>query len=150
MPSAKSEAFPSRTSLLVGRILLYADEFVASWIEQQTGDRFNPPYTAFGIVDPDGQMSGAVIFSAASEADVEMSIVAPKRLSRGVMRVIARYAFDTAGFNRITVRTRASSLRVRGCIEKAGFRQEGVLRSYYRDGDDAIIYGLLVSECRWL
>ncbi len=135
--------------VLIGRILLYADDYVARWMGDQMGIHINPPYTAFGVVSADGQLTGGVLFNNQSEADIELSIVAPKRLTRGLCRVIAQYAFETAGCMRMTVRTRASSLQVRQVIEKVGFRQEGVLRCYFLDGEDAILFGMMKSECRW-
>ncbi|HLO79218.1 MAG TPA: GNAT family protein [Magnetospirillum sp.] len=134
---------------VVGRILLYADQFVADWMAAQTGVSFDPPYTAFATIGADGQIAGAVLFNHLHERDVEVSLVAPRRMSRGLLRAAAAYAFDTLGCKRLTARTRASSLRVRRVIEKTGFRQEGVLRSYYQDGDDAILFGMLKTECRW-
>ena len=147
----KSEAFPTPDSpVLVGRILLYADDYVAGWMGEQMGIKIIPPYTALGVVSAHGQLCGGVLFNHQSEADIELSIVAPKRLTRGLCRVIAQYAFETAGCMRMTARTRASSLQVRRVIEKVGFRQEGVLRGYYRDnGEDAILFGMLRSESRW-
>jgi RimJ/RimL family protein N-acetyltransferase len=115
----------------------------------QMGIEIIPPYTALGIVSAHGQLTGGMVFNNQSEADIELSIVAPKRLTRGICRVIAQYAFETAGCMRMTARTRESNLQVRRVIEKVGFRQEGVLRGYYRDGEDAILFGLLRSECRW-
>jgi RimJ/RimL family protein N-acetyltransferase len=147
MKSAAS-ASPGRP-LLAGRILLYADDYVARWMGAQMGIHIIPPYTAFGVVSADGLLTGGVLFNNQSEADIELSIVAPKRLTRGLCRVIANYAFEQAGCTRMTARTRASSLQVRRVIEKVGFRQEGVLRGYYRDGEDAILFGMLRSECRW-
>lgn len=134
----------------MGRILLYADEFVGGFIEARTGERIIPPYTSFGIIGPDGLLSGAMIFNGLNEGNVEVSIYAPHAISRGVLRVAASYIFETLGCTRVTARTRASKLRVRRFIEKVGFQQEGVLRAYYRDGEDAILYGLTRSECRWL
>ena len=146
----KSEASPSPASpVLIGRILLYADDYVAGWMGEQMGVHINRPYTAFGVVSADGLLTGGVLFNNQSEADIELSIVAPKRLTRGLCRVIAQYAFGTAGCMRMTARTRASSLQVRRVIEKVGFRQEGVLRGYFRDGEDAILFGMKKSECRW-
>jgi RimJ/RimL family protein N-acetyltransferase len=133
----------------VGRVLLYADDLVAGWMEAQTGEVIIPPYTAFGIIDPDGQLGGAMVFNDFNEGNVEVSLVAPKRVSRGLLRMAAVYAFSQLDCRRISARTRASNLRVRKFIEKVGFQQEGVLRAYYRDGDDAVLYGLLKGECRW-
>lgn len=134
---------------MVGRILLYADEFIGSWLEARLGVTIIPPYTSFGFIGADGLLAGAVIFNGLNEGNVEVSIYAPKAVSRRVLRVAADYAFQTLGCNRVTARTRASSLRVRRFIEKVGFQQEGVLRAYYQDGEDAILYGLTKSDNRW-
>lgn len=135
--------------IIVGRVLLYADDFVAKWMAKQTGQEIIPPYTAFGVLDPNGRLCGAMLFNGLDEGSIEVSLFAPRKVSRGLLRIAARYAFGQNGCNRITARTRVSNLRVRGFIEKVGFKQEGVLRAYYQDGDDAILYGLLRSECRW-
>jgi len=146
----KSEAFPTPGSpLLVGRILLYADDYVAEWMGEQMGTRIIPPYTAFGVVSAHGQLVGGVVINEIQEASCEVSIVAPKRVSRSLLRVTASYVFDTLGCNRVTARTRASTLKVRKFIEKVGFRQEGILRAFYEDGDDAVLFGMLRNECRW-
>jgi RimJ/RimL family protein N-acetyltransferase len=34
--------------------------------------------------------------------------------------------------------------------EHVGFIQEGVIREAFEDGEDAILYGMLRSECRYL
>lgn len=135
--------------IIVGRVLLYADDLVARWMADQTGQEIIPPYTAFGVLAPNGQFCGAMIFNDLNEGSVEVSLYAPGRISRGLLRIAAQYAFEQNGCRRITARTRASNLRVRRFIERVGFRQEGVLRSYYSDGDDAILFGMLRTECRW-
>jgi len=146
----KPEASPTLLEpIVVGRILLYADDFVGEWLEQRMGVKLVPPYTSFGIIGPDGLLAGAMIFNGFNEGNAEVSLYAPRAVSRGSLRAAARYLFETAGCNRVTARTRASSLRVRRFIEKVGFQQEGVLRAYYQDGEDAILYGLLKSENRW-
>jgi RimJ/RimL family protein N-acetyltransferase len=34
--------------------------------------------------------------------------------------------------------------------EHVGFIQEGVIRQAFEDGEDAILYGMLKSECKWI
>lgn len=133
----------------MGRMLLFADSFVANWMTGMTGEKIIPPYTAIGIIGQNGLLSGAVLFNQLHEGNIEVSLYAPKVVSRGVLRAAASFAFRTNGCSRVTARTRASNLRACRFIEKVGFRQEGVLRSYFADGEDAILYGLLKDECRW-
>ena len=135
--------------IVVGRILLYADHLVAHWMMEKTGQTIFPPYTAFAALAPDGQIAGAVLFNDHLEGSVEVSIVAPGRVSRALLRVSAQYAFGDLGVNRVAARTRASNLRASSFIERVGFRREGVLRAFYADGEDALLYGMLKAECRW-
>lgn len=135
--------------MIVGRLLLFADKFVGEWMSQQMNENIIPPYTAIGVISTDGQLAGAVLFNQLHEGNVEVSLYAPKMISRGVLRAAASYGFETLGCSRMTARTRASNLHARRFIEKVGFRQEGVLRSYYEDGEDAILFGLLKSENKW-
>ena len=133
----------------MGRILLYADEYVAGWMAERMGETIIPPYTAFATVSADGQLMAGVLFNQFNEGSVEVSLYAPRHVSRGLLRAAAAYAFRDLQCNRITARTRASSLSVQKFIERVGFRKEGVIRSYYRSGEDSILYGMLRSECKW-
>jgi RimJ/RimL family protein N-acetyltransferase len=135
--------------LRVGRIRLRDDQNVARWAAGKTGLVFLPPYIAMGIEGANGQLIGAAIYNSYVEADVELSIYAPHALTRGVIKAIAEYPFNQLGCRRMTTRTRASSLATRKVIERVGFQREGVLRQYYPDGDDAIIYGMLADSNRW-
>lgn len=133
----------------MGRILLYADDLVGRWISERMGVDVIPPFTSFGVISANGQLTGAMIFNGLNEGNVEVSLFAPRSITRGVLRVAASYIFGTLGCNRVTARTRASNLRACRFIEKVGFQREGVLRAYYKDGEDAILYGLTKSDNRW-
>lgn len=133
----------------MGRILLYADDLVGRWISERMGVDVIPPFTSFGVISANGQLTGAMIFNGLNEGNVEVSLFAPRAITRGVLRVAASYIFGTLGCNRVTARTRASNLRACRFIEKVGFQREGVLRAYYQDGEDAILYGLTKSDNRW-
>lgn len=133
----------------MGRILLYADDLVGRWISERMGVDVIPPFTSFGVIGANGHLTGAMIFNGLNEGNVEVSLFAPRAITRGVLRVAASYIFGTLGCNRVTARTRASNLRACRFIEKVGFQREGVLRAYYQDGEDAILYGLTKSDNRW-
>jgi hypothetical protein len=136
--------------ILVGNILLRADAIVGRWMSDRMGVDFEVPYAAMGILGQSGQLEGGVIFNGFNEADVEVTLYAPRRLSRALFRVICSYAFETLECNRMTARTRASSLVVRRVLTGTGFQEEGMLRRYYKDGEDAVLYGMTKEDCRWL
>jgi RimJ/RimL family protein N-acetyltransferase len=146
----KTAVSASRSSLVVGRLLLHADQHVARYMAGKMGQIFITPYTAIGILGANGQLVGGMLFNQYTEGDVEVTLYAPSRLGRGVLRAISAYVYFTLGCNRMSARTRASSLAVQGVLRKCGFQQEGRLREYYQDGEDAILFGMLKSECRWL
>jgi hypothetical protein len=141
---------PSLRREVVGRLLLYADAAVGSWMAGKLGQTFLPPYTAIGILGWNGQLVGGMLFNQYAEGDVEVTCFAPGRLGRGPLKAGCAYVFQTLGCNRMSARTRASSLAVQVVLRKIGFQQEGVLRQYYSDGEDAILFGMLKGECRWL
>jgi RimJ/RimL family protein N-acetyltransferase len=122
---------------------------VARWLETRLGQKFLPPYEAIGIVNGKGQRIGAVVLNDFADRNIELTAYGPGAFSRGVLSAISRYCFIQLDCKRITVRTRASNLYVRRVIEKHGAKQEGTLRDWY-DDEDAIIYGLLKHECRFL
>jgi RimJ/RimL family protein N-acetyltransferase len=124
-------------------------EAIAKWLEARLGQAFIPPYEAVGILNGKGQRIGAVVLNDYAERNIELTAYGPGAFQRGVIRALARYCFVQLGCNRVTFRTRASNLYVRRVIEKHGAKQEGTLRDWY-DDDDAIVYGLLKHECRFL
>jgi len=69
------------------------------------------------------------------------------------IRLMLEYGFERLGLHRIYLRVYANNPRAIRCYEKAGFRQEGVLReSHFSEGRywDTIIMGLLEEEWREL
>ena len=146
----RSEASPpALRPIVVGRILLYADDLVGRWLSDHMGVEILPPFTSFGVIGANGQLTGAMIFNNLNEGSVEVSLYAPRAITKGLLRVASSYIFETLGCNRVTARTRASNLRACRFIQKVGFQREGVLRAYYKDGEDAILYGLTKSDNRW-
>lgn len=72
-------------------------------------------------------------------------------LTRGV-RLLAGWAFDTAGIARLWAGTRPENVSAQWVLEKAGFRPEGVHRGVLPGPDgarvDSAIYGLLPGDLR--
>ncbi len=140
--------FPSPTKR-VGHLLLYADAIVGRWMSEKMGQTFIAPFTAIGILGWNGQLVGGMLFNQYVEGDIEVTCYAPGRLHRGALKAGCAYVFDTLKCNRMSARTRASSLAVQVVLRKIGFQQEGTLREYYTDGEDAVLFGMLKRECKW-
>jgi ribosomal-protein-alanine N-acetyltransferase len=59
--------------------------------------------------------------------------------------LIAALAFEQLGFDRLTAWANTRNGRSQIALERAGFRREGVLRSWHRHGDqrhDVVVFGL--------
>ena len=106
--------------------------------------------TGVGIVQDNTLLAG-VVYYAYRHPNIEMSIasVSPKWCTRSVLRHLFNYPFNQLGCERITVFVDADNQAVQKFDERLGFVREGVLRKAHPRGD-AIIYGMLKSECRWI
>lgn len=62
---------------------------------------------------------------------------------------IFAYVFLIAKCNRATALVESTNQPLRAFLCRLGFHQEGILRQGFHSGD-AVIYGMLRDECRWL
>lgn len=110
---------------------------------------FREPCVAFGVVNGQGLLVGAVIFNDYEHRNVEMTIVGPRAFYKDVAREIFLYAFDGLGCERISLTVPEKHVETIKKARKWGWEIEGRKRRYYGD-DNAIIMGMLRSECRVL
>ncbi len=125
----------------------YHPNEVIEWAEEQLGIKFYAPWTAFAHV-VDDEIRGAVVFTDYTGENIEISIVGG--WSRQMFKDIAHYTLEYLGCQRVTARTRASKPKVVRVMERSGFQREGLARRYYPGGDDALLFGMLPEECRYL
>lgn len=109
-------------------------------------------YVALGVTMPAGQ--GVVIYSDFHAAVPELKMDcagAGAWLSREALRVFFAYPFIELDCRRVTTIVAKKHKRARKFNERLGFIQEGVCRKAAPGGkDNAIIYGMLKEECRWI
>lgn len=126
------------------------DEAVAAWASARLGTAIVRPYVAIGVGDG-SQLRAAMVFNDYTGANIEITVASdPSGWTRAAVREAFAYPFRQAGCRRLTLRTRADNAAVLGIAARLGFRREGVLRDFYDDGCDAVVFGLLRSECRWI
>lgn len=102
------------------------------------------PYIGL-IVERDGKQVGAFILNDYTPGqNIEMSAVISGHVSVADLRGIFRYCFNRV--RRVTARTSVNNKRTLHVLDKLGFQREGVLRQWFRDGSDAVLFGLLKSE----
>lgn len=128
-------------------------ELVGRYISEKTGMHLDPGmFQAFAIFNASNEFIGGVVVTNFRQYDCELACAAETSLawSDRVLRAVFRYAFFQLGVVRCTSITKKGNRRARSFLEALGFQLEGNLRRAYDGKHDALIYGLLASECRYL
>lgn len=128
-------------------------EMVGAYMAEKTGIELQPGmYQAMMVVDDNNDFIAAVTFSNFRKTDVEISCASenPAAWRPHVCRAIFKYVFDQLGCVRCTSITVKANKKARSFLESLGFELEGNLKLGYDGKRDALIYGLLRSQCRYL
>lgn len=146
----------------VGACLFGADRQVADWVAARipamvAARRRFAGAAAIGIVRRDratghAVLAGGVVFTGHTGTDVEVSgaVVPGFRCSPATLRLVLAYPFGQLGCERLSIATGRKNKAARAFAERLGFRIEGVRRRGLDGRQDAILYGLLREECRFL
>lgn len=136
------------------RIIGDQDEQVATWVASRVPmmELGESPYSAIGLLDSRGYLTAGLVYSNFTRGDVVIHIAVLNRrsLTAHFIREGFRYPFVQLGVRRCTVAVAASNVASLRFVRKLGFRQEGRLREWFENGDDALVFGMLRRECRWL
>ena len=122
------------------------DALAKAYIEGRENVRIAPPYMGLVVERGDKIIGAFILNDYLPPQNIEMSAVINGPVSVPDLRDIFRYCFARVG--RITARTSTNNNRTLRMLRVLGFRQEGVLREWFQDGSDAVVFGLLKSEQR--
>lgn len=127
-----------------------ADALVADWAGQRLGMEFKD-FTAIGIAE-EGKLIAGVVYHGYRDENIEMNIVAetPRWISKGRLHALFFYPFGQLQCQRVTAITARKNKRTRKMLLGLGFALEGVMRCALPQRRDAMIYGLLNNECKWI
>jgi hypothetical protein len=126
------------------RLVSQNDEVARIYIEHQLDIRVTDPFIGL-LVEHAGEVVGAVILNDYTPGqNIELTMHACGNCSIKDIRDIARYCFDRV--RRITARTSVRNTRAMRMLTMLGFKREGILREWFMDSGDAIVFGLLKSE----
>ena len=129
-------------------------ELVARYVaEKAPGSEFIPGmYQAMAILDDQGQFCAGVVFHDYRGHDVQISCATDTSAAwrPHIMRAVFDYAFNTLGCVRATSVTTKRNKACRGFLEGLGFQLEGRIRLGHDGTRDALVYGLLASECVYI
>jgi RimJ/RimL family protein N-acetyltransferase len=138
----------------VSLICVYgADAVVGQWMMTQSGETIVPPYVGVGVVDRQGVIHGAIVYTDYNGHTIELSVHFDGTVrARNVVREMFRYPFQVANVHALAARTRRNNARVRSILTRLGFREAGMRRRFYgpEREDDAILYDMLRAECKWI
>lgn len=128
------------------------DREIARWVGDRLGiDDFSPFCGALGIIDDHGIIAG-VVFNNYRHPNIEATIASttPRWCTSRVLRGIFSYPFWQLKCSRVTAVTSVKNQPTQAFLCRIGFQQEGVMRRAFRNDEDAVIFGMLAEECRWL
>lgn len=131
-------------------IVIGRDREIAEWVGQRLKTNF-VEFRAIGLAYRGKLIAGVVYHNYRPPKNIEMSIASdsPRWATRSSLNVFFSYPFQQLGCSRVTAITDAGATHTRNFLERLGFVQEGLLRDGNPE-DDAVIYGLLKRECRWI
>jgi RimJ/RimL family protein N-acetyltransferase len=115
-----------------------------------TASDLRPGY-AIGMMDGD-TLVGVVFFNCLRGymADIGIVSTSPKWLTPRVCTHLAEFAFVHLGLRRVNGFIARKNKKARALAERTGFTLEGTMKAAFPTGDDACMYRMLASECRWL
>ncbi len=135
-------------------ILQDKDNLIARWVCNGLGFDtawIGDNYT-IGFVENGCLLGGLIFHNYRPEADVWWTIYAesPRWCSRRVLRFIFNMAFKVLKCRRISLLVDKSNRRCLSMVKRMGFQEEGCLRAFRDNGEDAVLLGMLRDECKWI
>lgn len=136
-------------------IIYGADDAIKKWVSHNligSDDMFDEKATALGILVDNELAAGIVYHNYQPGILIEMTIfsVDKRWCNRHTLRVIFCYPFIQLGLERTQAICSANNEGVIMFLERLGFTREGFHRKAYFDGLDAVSFGMLKSDCRWV
>lgn len=140
-------------------ILFGADESVARWVSEGVTGRNDifKEYAAIGILRNGQLVAGVVYHNYHTSLDerplfIEMSVysVDKRWCSRHNLKIIFSYPFAQLRLERVQATCAAENRGVQSFLERLGFSKEGYHPKAHLDGSDAVSYGMLKQDCKWL
>lgn len=128
-------------------------KLVCDYMTEKTGAVFDVGLcTAFAILNDSGAFVAGVVLSNFRKHDIEISCASETSMAwrPHVMTAVFEYVFTQLGCSRCTSIVTKGNGKCRTFLNDLGFNLEGNLRMGYDGTKDALIYGLLAAECRYL
>lgn len=133
-------------------IITLQDQHLLDWTAARLHARWTPDAKTLALVDEsENELLAVVVFDDFTEHNCMMHIASttPRWGQASFIKACFRYAFLQCGLERVTFLTRADNGEVIELVQRLGAKEEGRMRRYFGDCD-ALLWGILWSECKWL
>ena len=124
---------------------IVTDIRVVEFVSEQLSTSFIPPFTTIGL-EKDGAIIAGVIFHCFEGPNVHLTI-AGSGWTRGLLKAVGSYVFETLGCERFTLTTEKPEVAKLG--ERLGGVTEGIMRNQFGKGRNAFLVGVLKDEYRF-
>jgi RimJ/RimL family protein N-acetyltransferase len=138
-----------------GPLVFGNDAIIAEFVRRRVPEVIDTgfgPCTTIGVIRGKKLLGGVIYHMyqpAYKSVMVSYAFDSPKWISPEVIGSFAAFPFLQLGVNRLWTLTPRKNKRSRRLVEFLGFKLEGCARKGYGN-DDAMIYGMLKHECRWI
>jgi RimJ/RimL family protein N-acetyltransferase len=139
---------------LVGSVLYEADDVVKALVKSRLpgmeGKDFGP-CVCLGVVRR-GVLVGGIVYHNYHGFSIEVSMAfdRPDWAMPSVIRQFFSYPFIQLDVVRMTAIIGKKNKRMRRLAEGLGFKYEGTARKGFDGKQDAILYGMLKQDCKWI
>lgn len=136
--------------------LIYGqDELISKWVSLQLFndyDSFDEKTRAIGVILNNKIIAGVTYTNYIPELSIEMSVagVDKRWCNRHNLKAFFAYPFIDLRVKRVSTLCSAQKEGVIMFNKRLGFTQEGYHRAAWSLGGDAISWGMLESECKWI
>lgn len=136
-------------------MLVYGEDAIlcewASWLLYQRPDAWDNKCKAIGVIR-NKKLIAVVVYSNYFGHQIEMTIVSldKKWGTRHNLRAFFLFPFAQLKLERVQAVAAASNEGTISMLKRLGFTQEGYHPKAYEGGVDAISFGMLKENCRWL
>lgn len=115
-------------------------------------DAWDEKARAMSVIENDKIIAAVVYTNWHPKLSMEMSVASiDKRwATRHNLRAFFSYPFIDLGVKRVTTLCSANEKGIIMFNKRLGFKPEGYHREAHYDGSDAVSFGMLKSECKWV
>lgn len=124
------------------------DATVTEWAARQNGGLGRQPDYAWGVIDADGVLVGALLLHVYNPWTAELEVHG--KTSNDVAKEFFGLVFGPMGVERLEVKTTRNNKTVKKNAPKWGFVFDGSRKRYYGPLGDALAYYMTPETCRWL